>query len=166
MVENIRLTGLQVNYYFVCKRKLWLFSKNIEMEKSSDLVAMGKLIDEHTYSREKKNISINNTINIDFIDNKGIINEVKKSKSIEKADIHQVKYYIYYLLKRGVKNVNGIINYPKLREKVKVELTENDIKEFDRIVIEIGKILKRQTPPPVLKSKICKKCSYYELCFI
>jgi CRISPR/Cas system-associated exonuclease Cas4 (RecB family) len=37
-------TGTQVNYYFVCRRKLWLFSRNFEMEQSSDLVLLGKLL--------------------------------------------------------------------------------------------------------------------------
>lgn len=37
-------TGTQVNYYLVCKRKLWLFSRNFEMERSSDLVLLGKLL--------------------------------------------------------------------------------------------------------------------------
>ncbi|MEM3192938.1 MAG: Dna2/Cas4 domain-containing protein, partial [Candidatus Parvarchaeota archaeon] len=35
-------TGTQVNYYFVCKRKLWFFSHNIELESDSDLVLMGR----------------------------------------------------------------------------------------------------------------------------
>jgi CRISPR/Cas system-associated exonuclease Cas4 (RecB family) len=36
-------TGTQVNYYFVCRRKLWLFSRNFEMERSSDLVLLDRL---------------------------------------------------------------------------------------------------------------------------
>lgn len=39
MIENeLLFTGVQVNYYFVCKRKLWLFSHNIGMEKESEAV--------------------------------------------------------------------------------------------------------------------------------
>ena len=33
-------TGTQVNYYAVCKRKLWLFSHDIEMEREN--VQIGK----------------------------------------------------------------------------------------------------------------------------
>ncbi|MEM3489504.1 MAG: Dna2/Cas4 domain-containing protein, partial [Nitrososphaerota archaeon] len=36
--EDMKFTGTQVNYYFVCKRKLWFFSHNIELESDSDLV--------------------------------------------------------------------------------------------------------------------------------
>ena len=31
-MSEIRITGVYVQYYFVCKRKLWLFSKHIKME--------------------------------------------------------------------------------------------------------------------------------------
>ena len=39
--ESLHFTGTQLNYYFVCKRKLWLFSHNLEMEQSYDAVLLG-----------------------------------------------------------------------------------------------------------------------------
>jgi CRISPR-associated exonuclease Cas4 len=165
MVE-MRVTGVHVNYFFVCKRKLWLFAKNIKMEEKSELVKMGKLIDEHSYKREKKHINIDDTINIDFLGTEGLIHEVKKSKSIDTADIFQVKYYLYYLYKRGVENVRGMINYPKLKEKVNVALSGEDIEKIESVMTEIGTILKKEKPPPIKKTRVCKKCAYYELCFI
>ncbi|MCM8807893.1 MAG: CRISPR-associated protein Cas4, partial [Candidatus Omnitrophica bacterium] len=41
-----KITGTQVAYYIVCKRKLWLFSHQIEMEEFSDYVLIGKIISE------------------------------------------------------------------------------------------------------------------------
>jgi len=166
MTDGLRITGVYVQYYFVCQRKLWFFSKHIKMEEKSELVTMGKLIDEYSYKREKKHISIDDTINIDFIGHGGTIHEVKKSKSMDTADIYQVKYYLYYLNKRGVKNIDGVINYPKLKEKVNVELNEKDIEEVESVLEEIEAILKKEIPPPVIKTKVCKKCAYYELCYI
>lgn len=165
-MSELRIIGVYVNYYFVCKRKLWLFSRNISMENNSQLVAMGKLIDEHSYKREQKHIEIDNTINIDFIGNNGTIHEVKKSKSIEQADIFQVKYYLYYLKKRGVENINAEIDYPVLRKKVRVELTEEDITELEKYLTDIREIIESETPPPVKKTKICTPCAYFELCYI
>ena len=165
-MSEIRVTGVYMQYFFVCKRKLWFFAKNLKMEEKSDLVTMGKQIDEHTFTREKKHIDIDNTISIDFIGSKGTIHEIKKSSSMDRADIFQVKYYLYYLHKRGVTDIDGVINYPKLREKVKVELTTEDIVKIDSIIEEIAEILKKEIPPPVIKTKVCKKCAYYELCYI
>ena len=39
----MKITGVMVNYYFVCKRKLWYFVKNLDMEHNSELVGMGKI---------------------------------------------------------------------------------------------------------------------------
>ena len=63
----MQITGIMVYYYFVCKRKLWYFTNNINMEQNSELVEIGKILDETSYAREDKSILIDNTINIDFI---------------------------------------------------------------------------------------------------
>jgi CRISPR-associated exonuclease Cas4 len=49
-------TGTQINYCFVCKRKLWLFSHALSMEQTSDAVSLGKLIHETSYARQKTGI--------------------------------------------------------------------------------------------------------------
>lgn len=166
--ENImkhKITGMMIYYYFVCKRKLWYFSHEIQMEQENELIEIGKVIDETTYSRENKHINIDNTINIDFIKNKSIIHEVKKSKKIEEANIWQVKYYLYYLYKKGVYGVKGIIDYPLLKERVEVCLEEADIIKLDDIINEINGILERKIPV-LEKQSICKNCAYHDLCFI
>ena len=68
MTEDIKISGVMFYYYFVCKRKLWYFSQGIAMEQNNEDVAIGKLIDAKSYSREKKQILIDDTINIYFID--------------------------------------------------------------------------------------------------
>lgn len=47
------ITGLMIYYYFVCKRKLWYFVNEISMEQNSELVSIGKILDETSYKREK-----------------------------------------------------------------------------------------------------------------
>jgi CRISPR/Cas system-associated exonuclease Cas4 (RecB family) len=37
-----RITGTKIAYYFLCKRKLWLFSHNITFEQESEDVKIGK----------------------------------------------------------------------------------------------------------------------------
>ena len=91
------ITGVMVYYYEVCKRKLWYFYNEIQMEQGNENVEIGKVLDEETYKRDKKHINIDNIINIDFIRSKGILHEVKKSNKIEEASILQVKYYLYFL---------------------------------------------------------------------
>ena len=115
-----------MNYYFICKRKLWCFSKNLNFEETNENVKMGKLIDESRYSFETKQITIEETVNIDFIRNWKVVHEIKKSKAIEEAAIWQVKYYIYFLKKRGIEIEKGIIDYPEIRERKEILLSEED----------------------------------------
>jgi CRISPR-associated exonuclease Cas4 len=164
-MSNLQYTGTQINYYFVCKRKLWLFTKDIRFENENEYVQLGRLIDENSYKRNKKQIEIGK-IKIDFMDNKGVIHEVKKSNKIEKAHIYQVKYYILTLKEMGVKNVTGEIDYPKLKKRQSVVWEPGDDTIFNDIFSEIKKILDKPKPPIVSKKNICKKCAYYEFCFV
>ena len=160
------ITGLMVYYYFICERKLWYFINEISMEQNSELVSIGTVLDETSYTREKKNIMIDNTINIDFIKNGAILHEVKKTKAIEEAGIWQVKYYMYYLEKRGIKNIQAKIDFPLLRETKEITLEEEDKKVLDNVIQNIEEIAKTGKPSKPIDSKICKKCAYYDLCYV
>lgn len=160
------ITGVMIYYYEVCKRKLWYFQNEIQMEQGNENVAIGKSIDEETYKRDKKHINIDNIINIDFIRSKGVLHEVKKSKKIEEASILQVKYYLYFLKKRGVENIKGKIDYPLLKQSVEIELTDEDIIMIEEVLDDIQKIVQLRNVPKLEKKRICKACAYYDLCFI
>ena len=164
MKENI--TGMMVYYYFVCERKLWYFCHEITMETENEDVLLGKLLDESSYKKNDKHISIDQIINIDFMKEFGELHEVKKSKSVEEAGIWQMKYYLYYLQQRGVIGMKGKIDYPLLKKTMSVEITDEDCGEIEKIICEITQIKKMDIPPDDCNKKRCKKCAYYDLCFI
>lgn len=160
------ITGVMVYYHQVCKRKLWYFYNEIQMEQGNENVEIGKILDEETYKRDKKHINIDNIINIDFIRSKGVLHEVKKSKKIEEASILQVKYYLYFLNKRGVTDIKGKIDYPLLKQSVDIELSKEDITMIEDVLKDINVIVNKTNPPILEKKKICRSCAYYDLCFI
>lgn len=163
-MENI--TGMQIYYYIVCKRKLWYFSHSLTMENNNENIMLGKIIDENSYNREDKHININNVINIDFIKD-DILCETKKSNKIEQASVMQVKYYLYYLEKNGADGFTGEINYPVLKKKVSVSLENDDKEKLEKICDDIINICKNPIPESAdVKKSICKKCAYYDLCMI
>lgn len=162
----MNITGIMIYYYFVCQRRLWYFINQINMEQNSELVQIGKIIDETTYTREKKQILIDNTINIDFIKNGAVLHEVKKTKSIEEAGIWQIKYYMYYLENKGVENVKAKIDFPLLRESKEIILEGDDRKVLDNVITNIEEIARMEKPLDIINSKICKKCSYFDLCYV
>ena len=104
--------------------------------------------------------------NIDFIREHQELHEIKKSKAIEEAGIWQVKYYLYYLEERGVKNIKGKIDYPLMKKTLLVELSEQDREKLKSIIDEIESMKKEEFPPKFTEQKICKKCAYHDLCFI
>jgi CRISPR-associated exonuclease Cas4 len=165
----MQITGTQFNYYFVCKRKLWLFANGINMEHTSDTVYEGKLIHETTYpqrSERYEELEVGGC-KIDFYDARNkIIHEIKKSDKMEDAHEWQVKYYIFTLEQIGIREVSGILEYPTLRKTAKVDLTDDDRKRIVEIEKEIQEIIQLDNCPPSINSRICKKCSYYEFCYI
>lgn len=162
----MKITGVMIYYYFICPRKLWYFCNEINMEQNSELVSIGKILDETTYNRENKSILIDDTINIDFIKNGAVLHEVKKTKSIEEAGIWQLKYYMFYLEQRGVKNVSAKIDYPLIRETKEIYLEEEDRDILRNVEKNIEEIIKKDKPPKVINEKMCKKCAYFDLCYV
>jgi len=163
--QALKTTGIRINYLHVCERKLWLFDRGIGMEQTSDKVLLGKLLGEYSYPREQtRDVLIDNLIRIDIMD-KDTIREVKYSNRLQEADRAQILYYLYYLKRLGIEK-KGIINYPKMRRREEVVLTEEAEKKVEADLKRINKILSLKNPPEVKRKPYCKKCAYYELCFV
>ena len=165
-MKEINTTGTMINYYFVCKRELWLFSHGLQCEDKSDLVTLGRLLHEDSYKKSRKEFQFD-AIKVDWIDlKKKVIHETKKSNKSEDAHRWQLKYYLYFLKQRGIGDFTGELNYPKLNKKEEVTLRPGDDDEIEKIIKDIDEITARPAPPPVINAKICKSCSYMELCYI
>ena len=160
-------TGTHINYYFICHRKLWFFSNHIFSEHNSDTVRLGKLLHEESYSGKRKEYQFG-PVKVDWLDLKEkVIHEVKKSDKVENAHLWQLKYYLYYLRENGAGEFTGELNYPRLNKKQTVTLEDEDVQEIRRIIAEIEKIISAPKPPPIeVDKRICKSCSYFELCHI
>lgn len=60
------ITGVMVQYFVVCKRELWFYIKQINMNYNNDDISIGKAIHEKSYKRENKEIRIDNIV-FDFV---------------------------------------------------------------------------------------------------
>ena len=167
--KELLFSGTQVNYYLICRTKLWLFSHFVTMERNSDLVSQGKFVHETAYSQKQKEVMVDDRIAIDFIQ-KGeglIVHEVKKGKRMEKAHRYQLLYYLYYLQElKGVAQVEGEIDYPLLRKKERVVLTDPLKKELQEILTGIKELVALPEPPRPAYLRICRKCAYFEFCWV
>lgn len=164
-------TGTQVQYFAICHRLLWLFSRSLEMEHENENVQVGKLIGEQSYSRAQKEVAIDDRVVIDWVESRvgadGVLtlHEVKKSRAVERAHRLQMLYYIFYLRCKGVA-ARGEINYPLLKRREEVELTSEAEAELQEVLCELERIVESaQAPPRLTAQRFCQKCAYYELCW-
>ena len=176
--ENIDyVTGTIYSYSFLCMRKVWLSYHNLSFEGENELVQIGKFIDENTYTNQKHNFMIDNKVNIDFlkmIDNKvnidflkdNIVHEVKKSDKEKQMAINQIKYYLFILKQHGFDNIKGELNIPSKRYKEEVLLEEGDDKKILERLEIINQTLSEKNIPETINKSSCKKCAYYEFCYI
>ncbi len=157
-------TGTEVGYYFICVKKLWWLAHGVTMEQESDRVRMGRVVHEESYARRRKELNIDDRIVLDWRED-GVIHEVKLSDKMESAHEMQLLYYLYYLKLKGVEGLRGQIDYPKLRETKTVELTPEREREIEDALAEMKRIVSLKTAPEVEWMKICRACSYAELCW-
>jgi CRISPR-associated exonuclease Cas4 len=147
------------------------------MEHNSDTVYDGKLLHESSYPQRAEHYteielsagysSLPLSGKIDFFDSKEkIIHEIKRSAKVENAHEWQVKYYIWLLELNDIRNVRAILEYPKLRETKEITLEEKDRLYLENIVEKISQLVVSEECPPKINNKICKSCSYYDLCYI
>ncbi|MEN1969266.1 CRISPR-associated protein Cas4 [Lentibacillus sp. N15] len=157
------VSGVHIQYYFVCHRKLWLYSKNIQLEEGHERVQAGKLLHNRSYKNsDKKELAVDN-IKIDAIDGE-YVREVKVTSSMTKADRWQLLFYLYELKKRGL-NKKGLISYTKEKRTEEVLLTEDDEKKLNEVIERIYEIMEKPYPPGVINAPLCTKCAYYDFCY-
>jgi len=141
-----------------------LFTRGLEMEETSDLVLLGKLLHERGYARRRKEVQVGR-VKIDFVASGCEIHEVKRSRKAEDAHLFQLLYYLYFLKRYANVEGHGVLHYPLLRRTVDVELTEERIRQLELLLEDMQKILSSLRPPEPLKVPYCRRCSYSELCW-
>lgn len=161
--KKASITGVQVAYYLICRRKLWLFSHQIGMEHTSQHVDQGKLLHETAYKRKFKELAFEG-IKIDFFERRGELHEIKKSRKIEEAHEYQILYYLWVLKQKGI-NLRGVTDYPLLKQRVEVLLTEEKEQELAAILGDIDSINKADVPLEPKRLPYCRSCSYYNFCW-
>ena len=172
--------GMLIGYYLICPRKAWLSANGLWMEQESDAVALGRLLDESSYQRSDKHITLHaETADaiplVGKIDRanlrEGVLHETKKGRACEEAHVWQVRFYLWLLLLNGVRRADGgaftgQIDYPALRRTENVELAAEHAQQLAAWTGELQRVLQRPTPPPrIAQRKFCRKCAFEELCY-
>ena len=166
MIMN-NITGTIINYYFHCKTQCWLHANRLNLEDNSEDVRIGKVLHEIEEQKSKKGEVSFENIKIDKL-TKDYLVEFKKSDSDPEAVKWQVLLYLYKLKEKGVYK-KGKIQYLEKKKSTKteiLELTEQNEKELLQTLEQIENLINLKQPPTPKFERKCKKCAYYEYCFI
>ena len=138
------------------------------MEDNSEVVKIGKAIHEEKASgRENSEIEVEN-IKLDKLTGE-YLTEIKKSDADPIASRWQLLYYLKVLKGKGIIR-KGKLEFVEKNKKGKkteiIELTEKQEGQLEQYETEIKELLMSNEIPPVLKEAKCKKCAYFEYCYI
>lgn len=164
----MNINGTIINYYFHCKRQCYLPGNRLNMEDNSEQVKIGKAIhEERAENKNNTEIAIDN-IRLDKL-TKEYLTEVKKSDADAEAAKWQLLYYLKVLKTKGVIR-KGKLEFAEKNKKDKkiiiIELTDEVEKELDKYIDEIEQLLNQDRIPECINKSTCKKCAYYEYCYI
>lgn len=164
----MKVNGTLINYYFHCKRQCYLHGNRLNLEDNSEIVQIGKAIHEERQEKsDNTEISIDN-IKLDKLTSEYLV-EVKKSDADVEASKWQLLYYLKVLKEKGIERKGKLEFVEKNKTKNKVlyfELTEDILKELEVHVKNIENLLLEEIIPEVINEPKCKKCAYYEYCYI
>ena len=164
----MNINGTIINYYFHCKRQCYLHGNRLNMEDNSEQVKIGKALhEERAENKNNTEIAIDN-IRLDKL-TKEYLTEVKKSDADAEAAKWQLLYYLKVLKTKGVIR-KGKLEFAEKNKKDKkiiiIELTDEVEKELDKYIDEIEQLLNQDRIPECINKSTCKKCAYYEYCYI
>lgn len=164
----MRVNGTLINYYFHCKRQCYLHGNRLNLEDNSENVKIGKAIHEEKSEKGKNTeITIDN-IKLDKLTSEYLV-EIKKSDADVNAATWQLMYYLKVLKSKGIERKGKLefIEKNKTNKKVIiVELSEENEMKLNKYIDDIENLIISNEIPEVLNKGKCKKCAYYEYCYI
>lgn len=162
--EEFRVTGVMMQYYFVCKRELWFLSRDIEIDRENVSIVRGTRVDETSYSEKKRSMQIDGTIAIDLLDD-GRVVEVKPSSKLNEPARMQLSYYLWYLKHVVGVEKEGVLAHPRERRREPIELTEDRERKVEDAIRGIHSVITRETPPTAEEKPYCSSCAYHDFCW-
>lgn len=163
----MEINGTLMNYYIHCKRQCYLHGNRINLEDNSEEVKIGKALHEAKENDKNTEITIKN-IKIDKL-TKGYLTEVKKSDADPEAAKWQLLFYLKVLKEKGIERkgkLEFIEKNKKDKKTVILELDDEIEKQLYKYEEESKQLLLKEKVPPILNKPNCKKCAYYEYCYI
>lgn len=163
----MKVNGTLINYYFHCRRQCFLHGNRLNLEDNSEEVKAGKVIHEERAEHGNAEISIEN-IRLDKL-TKDYLTEIKKSDADVEAAKWQLLFYLKVLKSKGIirKGKLEFVEKNKGNKKIMIlELNDETEQKLEQYISEIETLLEGEEVPEVLSKPGCKKCAYFEYCYV
>ena len=165
----MKITGTIINYYFHCKRQCYLFANRVNLEDNSEDVRIGKILHE-IRAKDNRDTEIKyENIVLDKLSAK-YIEEYKKSDADTEAARMQLIFYLKQLQEKGIIKEGKLIYDEKNKKDGKkteiIKLDESNINKLNKCIEEIENLVNQNKVPEVEKNKKCKRCAYYDYCYL
>lgn len=165
----MKITGTIVNYYFHCKRQCYLFANRINLEDNSEDVRIGRVLHE-IKAKDGKNTEIKyENMVLDKISSK-YIEEYKKSDSDTEAARMQLLFYLKNLKEKGITKEGKLIYEEKNKKATRkteiIKLDEQNLEKLNKCMEKIEELINQEEVPKAEKDKKCKRCAYYDYCYL
>lgn len=167
MIIEMRVNGTLMNYYFHCRRQCYLHGNRLNLEDNSEQVKIGKALHEERGKKENTEIALDN-IRLDKLGSE-YLTEIKKSDADVEAAKWQLLFYLKILKEKGIVRKGKLEFVERGKENRKIsyyELTSEIEEELQVYIQAIEELLEKDEIPAVLNLPQCKKCAYYEYCYI
>ena len=165
----MKITGTIINYYFHCKRQCYLFANRVNLEDNSEDVRIGRVLHEIRAKDNKDSEVKYENIVLDKVSSK-YIEEYNKSDADTEAARMQLIFYLKQLSDKGIEKDGKLIYDEKNKKDGKkteiIKLDNDNIKKLNKCIDDIEKLINQDKVPDVEKNKKCKRCAYYDYCYL
>ena len=155
--------GVHVKYLLHCPRQLWLYSRGIRPEASSDLVAYGTAFDATAHTRRRP-IDLD-VAEVDWIDHDGWVHERKSSQREQPGHREQALLYCLLLTERGVTVAGAKLHYPVTRKTETIPFDDDAAAQARDLRDRAAATINQPHPPPRIDRADCHGCSFVPYCW-
>lgn len=155
--------GVHIKYYYHCRRQVWLYARGIRPEHLNAAVQLGEAVHDVSYPRASS-VDLG-AAQLDFVDGRHWVHEVKSSSKLSEADRAQVIHYCYRLHQVGVPAEGGILHYPKTRRTTKIRYDDEAAARAITDIAAVLAVIDGDQSPPRQTRTACRGCGFLEYCW-
>lgn len=155
--------GVHIKYYYHCHRQLWLYARGIRPEHLNAAVQLGEAVHDISYPRSNP-VDLG-AAQLDHVDGRHWVHEIKSSSKPTEADRAQVIHYCHRLREVGIHAEGGVLHYPKTRRTSKIIYDDAAAAQATADIAEVLDVVASSESPPRRSRTACRGCSFADYCW-